>query len=123
MMTMRRRLLLLLLTALALLMLIGGAVGYWVGAATTRDAYDRALANTAFALAADIRVEGERLVFRPPAVGTALYLGADDGTMLYAITDPQQELIAGSARLPREWPAANRTAAGAIFRELAFQGL
>ncbi|MGA2562941.1 MAG: sensor histidine kinase N-terminal domain-containing protein [Steroidobacteraceae bacterium] len=123
MMTMRRRLLLLLLPALALLMLIGGVVDYWIAAATTRDAYDRALANTAFALAADIRVEAGRLVFRPPAVGSALYAGADDGTMLYAITGAQHELIAGSARLPREWPAATRTAAGAIFRDLAFQGL
>jgi len=123
MMTMRRRLLLLLLPALALLMLIGGVVDYWIAAATTRDAYDRALANTAFALAADIRVEAGRLVFRPPAVGSALYAGADGGTMLYAITGPQHELIAGSARLPREWPAATRTAAAAIFRDLAFQGL
>jgi two-component system sensor histidine kinase TctE len=123
MMTMRRRLLLLLLPALALLMLIGGVVDYWIAAATTRDAYDRALANTAFALAADIRVEGERVLFRPPAVGSALYAGADDATMLYAITGPQHELIAGSARLPREWPAATRAAAGAIFRDLAFQGL
>jgi two-component system, OmpR family, sensor histidine kinase TctE len=129
MMTIRRRLLLLLLPALALLMLIGGAVDYWIAAATTRDAYDRALANTAFALAADIRIEGQRLVFRPPAIGRTLYAGApslegaaDDGTMLYAITGPQQELIAGSAQLPRVWPAAARVVAGAIFRDLDLQG-
>src|ERR1700734_2074306 len=121
MMTMRRRLLLLLLPALALLMLIGGVVDYWIAVATTRDAYDRALANTAFALAADIRVENERLVFRPPAVGSALYVGAAAGPFLSGIRGAQHELFAGGARLPREWPAANRTAAGAIFRELAFQ--
>ena len=57
MITIRRRLLLLLLPALAILMLIGGVVDYWIAVATTRDAYDRALANTAVALTANIRLD------------------------------------------------------------------
>jgi len=119
MMTIRRRLLLLLLPALALLMLIGGIVDYWIAAATTRNAYDRALANTAFALAADIRVEDGQLKFRPPAVGTAL--AVDDGTTLFAIMGPTGTLIAGNAQLPGADPAAGRLVDRAIFRDLDFQ--
>jgi len=120
MMTIRRRLLLLLLPALALLMLIGGVVDYWIAAATTRNAYDRALANTAYALAADIRVEGGQLKFRPPAVGTAL--SADDGSTLFAITGPERELIAGNAHVPLAWPDAGRLVGRATFRDAEFQG-
>ena len=65
MMTIRRRLLLLLLPALALLMLIGGVVDYRMAVATTRNAYDRALANTALALAANIRVEEQAAAIQP----------------------------------------------------------
>jgi two-component system sensor histidine kinase TctE len=122
MMTIRRRLLLLLLPALALLMLIGGVVDYWIAAATTRDAYDRALANTAFALAADIRVEDQQLHFRPPAVGSALSAGTDDGRTLFAITGPQHERVAGNAELPSDWAVPGRLIGRAVFRDLSFQG-
>ena len=59
--TIRRRLLLLLLPALAVLMFLGGVVDYWVASATTRDAYDQALASSAQAAAASVRTEGGQL--------------------------------------------------------------
>jgi hypothetical protein len=47
MITIRQRLLLLLLPALVLLMLLGGVADYWIAVATTRNAYDQALASAA----------------------------------------------------------------------------
>jgi len=117
MMTIRRRLLLLLLPALAILMLIGGVVDYWIAVSTTRDAYDRALANTAFALAANIRLENQRLRFSPPTIGGAL-----DGSTIYAITGPDRELISGAQQLPASAPGAGRAVGRATFWDAAFQG-
>src|SRR5450755_4506594 len=117
MMTIRRRLLLLLLPALAILMLIGGVVDYWVAVATTRNAYDRALANTAFALAGTLRVENQRLRFSPPAAGSTL-----DGSTIYAITGPDRELVAGTPQLPATAPAAGRAVGRATFWDAPLQG-
>ncbi|HEY3809356.1 MAG TPA: ATP-binding protein [Steroidobacteraceae bacterium] len=94
MMTIRRRLLLLLLPALAALMLIGGVVDYRVAMVTTRDAYDRALANSALAVAANLRVENGRLVFSRQGD-----LGALEGNTLYALVGPDGSLIAGQPEL------------------------
>src|SRR5690349_7449913 len=100
--TIRRRLLLLLLPALAILMLIGGAVDYRVAVATTRNAYDRALANAALALAANLRTdEGNRLRFNPTAAGNAL-----TGGTIYAIVGPDGALISGLPALPASAPAS-----------------
>jgi two-component system sensor histidine kinase TctE len=117
MMTIRRRLLLMLLPALAILMLIGGLADYWVAVASTRNAYDHALANSAFALTATIRVENQRLRFFAPAAE-----GAFDGNTLFAITGPAHELIAGTAQLPSVAPPSARAAGRAIFWDAAFQG-
>src|SRR5665213_1200061 len=117
MMTVRRRLLLILLPALAVLMLIGGLADYWVAVASTRNAYDHALANTAFALTATIRVENQRLRFFAPAAA-----GAFDGSTLFAITGPAHELIAGAAQLPVTAPPAARPAGRATFWDAGFLG-
>jgi two-component system, OmpR family, sensor histidine kinase TctE len=121
MITIRRRLLLLLLPALALLMLLGGVVDYWVAVATTRNAYDRALANTAFALAGSLRVENQSLRFSPPAAGSTL-----DGGTIYAITGPNRELIAGAPQLSGSAAAAGggagRSMGRATFWDAALQG-
>jgi two-component system sensor histidine kinase TctE len=103
-MTIRRRLLLLLLPALALLMLIGGVVDYRVAVATTRNAYDRALAQTALALAADIRAEDGQVRFEraragaTPPDGTPPEASLPDGT-LYAVTTADGRLISGLEQL------------------------
>lgn len=107
-MTIRRRLLLMLLPALAVLMLIGGAVDYRMAVVTTRNAYDRALANTALALAASMRTEEGQLRFSRAVAGEVLA----DGT-LYAITGPDQTLIAGMPQLASASAARIAAAAGA----------
>lgn len=117
MMTIRRRLLLMLLPALAILMLIGGLADYWVAVASTRNAYDHALANTAFALTATIRVENQRLRFTAPAAS-----GAFDGSTLFAITGPAHELIAGAPQLPATAPLSARPAGRATFWDADFLG-
>jgi two-component system sensor histidine kinase TctE len=117
MITIRRRLLLLLLPALALLMLIGGVVDYRVAVATTRDAYDRALANTAFVLAANVHVEQERLMFS--AGGSA---GALDGSMQYAVIGPDRQLISGMQPLLLDAPAPVPSGRRASYRDVQLQG-
>jgi two-component system sensor histidine kinase TctE len=57
-MTLRRRLLLLLLPSLALLMTAGALVDRWVALASTREAYDRALAGMAMAAIAYLQADG-----------------------------------------------------------------
>lgn len=57
-MTLRRRLLLLLLPSLALLLLAGALVDRWVALASTREAYDRALAGMVMAAAAYLQADG-----------------------------------------------------------------
>ena len=61
MMTIRQRLLLLLLPALVILMLLGGLADYWIAVATTRNAYDQALASVAVAAAASLRSDDGKL--------------------------------------------------------------
>jgi len=102
-MTIRRRLLSLLLPALAVLMLIGGVVDYRVAILTTQNAYDQALANTAAAFAANIRIEDGKLRFMPAGAGGALESGA-----IYAIVGPARELISGSPQLAESEAATGR---------------
>lgn len=116
MMTVRRRLLLLLLPALALLMLIGGAVDYRVAVVTTRNAYDRALANTALALAANLRVEDGQLRFSRAGASGAL-----EGGTLYAILGPEHELIAGLPQLAAT-AAVTRSVGRTGYADLQLQG-
>jgi two-component system sensor histidine kinase TctE len=121
MMTVRRRLLLLLLPALALLMLIGGVVDYRVAVVTTRNAYDRALANTALALAANIQIEDGRLRF-----SRARASGALEGSTLYAIWGPDHQLISGTPQLTAAAAATaaspTRNAGRAGYRDTQLQG-
>ncbi len=100
MMTIRQRLLLLLLPALAILMLLGGLADYWIAVATTRNAYDQALASAALAAAASMRSDDGKLQISA-AQRAALTRGPDaEGSTLYSITGPAGELIAGAAQLP-----------------------
>jgi len=129
MMTIRRRLLLLLLPALAILMLLGGLVDYWIAAVTTQNAYDQALASTAFAAAAYLNVDQGKTVFTPSPRTAALLLagsGAAGDSMLYAVRGPDGELIAGRPELPSAFAAAPVSAAAAdsrvAFRDARVQG-
>lgn len=127
MMTIRQRLLLLLLPALAILMLLGGLADYWIAVATTRNAYDQALASAALAAAASMHSDDGKLQINA-AQRAAVTRGPDaEGSTLYAITGPGGELIAGTAGLPSA-AASSARAAGArgesvAFRDADYQGL
>ena len=116
-MTIRRRLLSLLLPALALLMLIGGVVDYRVAILTTRNAYDQALANTAAAFAASLRIEDGQLRFLPAGAGGALESGA-----IYAIVGPARELISGMQQLADSDTAGGRVAGHTRYWNAQLQG-
>jgi two-component system, OmpR family, sensor histidine kinase TctE len=133
MMTIRQRLLLLLLPALAILMLLGGLADYWIAVATTRNAYDQALASAALAAAASMRSDDGKLQISA-AQRAALTRGPDaEGSTLYSITGAAGELIAGAAQLPAAPLSASArgdTVRGegarrdsVTFRDVDFQGL
>ena len=122
--TIRQRLLLMLLPALALLMLLGGVADYWIAVATTRNAYDQALASAAVAAAASLRSEDGK--WQLDAAQRALVTrraGADD-SRLYSITGPAGELIAGAAQLPAAAGRGVDSGRGdsVSFRDAAYQG-
>ncbi|MGA8708121.1 MAG: sensor histidine kinase N-terminal domain-containing protein [Steroidobacteraceae bacterium] len=116
-MTIRRRLLLMLLPALVLLMLIGGIVDYRVAVATTRTAYDRALAHTALALAADVRLEDGQLRFERTDAGGAL----QDGT-LYAVATAAGRPVSGLAPLTQGPAPLLQGAEHASYHDAQLQG-
>lgn len=107
-MTIRRRLLLLLLPALAALMVGGGVVDYWIAVATTRDAFDRALASAAFAAGAYVQ-GGEAAASERDAPRATGMLRGDriEGLRFYAISAPDGRLLAGDAQLAK-LPLAHR---------------
>ena len=131
MMTIRRRLLLLLLPALAILMLLGGLVDYWIALATTQNAYDQALASTAFAAAAYVTFDQGKAAFTP-SPRTAALLRAGSGvagdSLLYAVTGPDGALIAGNPGLPAGFALPIPGATGSpdsrvVFRDVRVQGV
>jgi len=120
--TIRQRLLLLLLPALALLMLLGGVADYWIAVATTRNAYDQALASAALAAAASVRADDGQWQLGAAQRAAVTPRAAADGSRLYAITGPAGELIAGSAQLPVALPGASGHGDGVSFRDADYQG-
>jgi two-component system sensor histidine kinase TctE len=123
MMTIRQRLLLLLLPALAILMLLGGLADYWIAVATTRNAYDQALASAAMAAASSMRSDDGKLQVSA-AQRAALSRGPDaEGSTLFSITGPAGELIAGAAQLPAAPASAGARSDNVTFRDASFQGL
>jgi two-component system sensor histidine kinase TctE len=127
MMTIRQRLLLLLLPALAILMLLGGLADYWIAVATTRNAYDQALASAAMAAASLVRSDDGRLQINAAQRAAVTRRADADGSTLYSITGPGGELLAGTAQLPAAVPAGTRGDSAhpdnVSFSDAEFQGL
>jgi two-component system sensor histidine kinase TctE len=117
--TIRRRLLLMLLPTLALLMMIGGVIDYRVAVVTTRDAYDRALAGTAKALAAYLRTDGDEVQFNRAGAGAAL----QDDT-LYAVWTPEAGVIAGVTLLADalRQPSTPQGSSHTVYRDAQLAG-
>jgi two-component system, OmpR family, sensor histidine kinase TctE len=128
MMTIRRRLLLLLLPALAILMLLGGLADYWIAVATTRNAYDQALASAAMAAAASLRSENGNWQISAAQRAAVTRRADGNGDTLYSITGPGGERIAGSADLPTApltggAPGDGSRSDSISFRDADYQGL
>ena len=123
MMTIRQRLLLLLLPALAILMLLGGLADYWIAVATTRNAYDQALASVAVAAAASLRSDDGKLQISAAQRAAVTRRPESEGSALYSITGPGGELMAGSANLPAAAPGAGLHSDSVMFRDAEFQGM
>jgi two-component system sensor histidine kinase TctE len=123
MITIRQRLLLLLLPALVLLMLLGGVADYWIAVATTRNAYDQALASAALAAAASLHSDDGRLQIGAAQRAAVAGRADADGSTLYSITGPDGELIAGSAQLPAAAPGSGARNGSVSFRDADFQGM
>ncbi len=123
MMTIRQRLLLLLLPALAILMLLGGVADYWIAVATTRNAYDQALASVAVAAAASLRSDDGKLQITAAQRAAVTRRPESEGNALYSITGPGGELMAGSANLPAAAPGVGLHSDSVTFRDAEFQGL
>ena len=101
-MTIRRRLLLLLLPALAALMVAGGLVDYWITVTTTREAFDRGLASTAFAAAAYVQsTDRDAAVHYSPTATAFLRGDRSEGLRFYAISAASGKLLAGDAQLAK----------------------
>ena len=123
MMTIRQRLLLLLLPALVILMLLGGLADYWIAVATTRNAYDQALASVAVAAAASLRTDDGKLQIGAAQRAAVTGRADSDGSTLYSVTGPGGELIAGTAQLPAALPVSGARGDSVSFRDADFQGL
>lgn len=123
MMTIRQRLLLLLLPALLILMLLGGLADYWIAVATTRNAYDQALASVAVAAAAALHSDDGRLQISAAQRAAVTGRADGDGSTLYSIIGPEGELIAGTAQLPVAAPSNGAHNGSVSFRDADFQGL
>ena len=123
MMTIRQRLLLLLLPALAILMLLGGLADYWIAVATTRNAYDQALASVAVAAAGSLRSDDGKLQISAAQRAAVTRRPESEGSALYSITGPGGELMAGSANLPAAAPGVGLHGDSVTFRDAEFQGL
>src|ERR1700722_10224844 len=121
--TIRQRLLLLLLPALAILMLLGGLADYWIAVATTRNAYDQALASVAVAAAASLRSDDGKLQISAAQRAAVTRRPESEGSALYSITGPGGELMAGSANLPAAAPGVGLHGDSVTFRDAEFQGL
>jgi two-component system sensor histidine kinase TctE len=123
MMTIRQRLLLLLLPALVILMLLGGLADYWIAVATTRNAYDQALASVAVAAAASLRSEDGRPQISAAQRAAITRRLDSEGSTLYSITGPGGELIAGTAQLPAAPPSPGARGDSVSFRDADYQGI
>jgi two-component system sensor histidine kinase TctE len=119
-MTVRRRLLMLMLPALAILMLGGGLVDYFIAVATTRNAYDQALASMGLAIAAYLHTDDERLVFTPPMRLAGMSTVARPDNELFSIVAADGELIAGLKELPQVRAAGDTP--GEAFTDADYHG-
>src|SRR5262245_33809101 len=105
-MSIRRRLLALLAVP-AIVVLLAGTVSDYISSITpVRDAYDRALADAALAIAGHVRADasGRVTLVLPPEAITVLRTDAIDA-IYFRVTGPDGAWLAGDRDLPEARPA------------------
>ena len=106
--SLRRQLLQRLLPAMLALLLAGAATAYWVAWRSATKAYDRALFDTALAIAEQLRmVDGKPQLSLSPQARAVLLTDKFD-QIFYAVRGPQAKLLDGNGDLPI-WPAADQS--------------
>lgn len=103
--TLRARLLRHVLLPLALTWLVGTLAMVLVSNGFTERAFDRSLLGDAYAMAANVRLDNERLdlVLTPREIRSVLFDPVE--TIFFSVLDPDGRLLAGNARLEAAPPA------------------
>lgn len=118
--SLRSRLLRQVLLALALIWLLGTGVALWVTNTFTQRAFDRALLDDAYAIAANVRAGPDgALAFGLSAREVQAVLFDQVETVYFAVLQPDGQLLAGNAQLPVAAPAGG---AAYGFADLIYHG-
>lgn len=96
----RLRLLAWLVPALLTLIAISASVAYFVALHVATLAYDRALLDPALAMASHLAWKGGRVEFDLPRIAQQVLLVDSKDELVFRITGPHGELVAGDADLP-----------------------
>jgi two-component system sensor histidine kinase TctE len=116
----RRRLLALLVVPTTLVLLAGAASDFISGITPVRDAYDRALADAALAIAGHVRTDaaGHLSVVLPEEAIAVLRTDSSD-SIYFRVSGPDGAYLAGDKDLPEVASRARNPA----FRDLVFRGM
>lgn len=116
----RRRLLALLVVPATLVLLAGAASDFLSGISPVRDAYDRALADAALAIAAHVRMDASgHLSVELPEEAIAMLRTDSTDSIYFRVTGPDGTLLAGDADLPK----ATLHTRNPSFRDIVFRGM
>ncbi|HJW04146.1 MAG TPA: sensor histidine kinase [Azospira sp.] len=99
--SLKRLLLLWLLPAMLLLVAAGGLTAYGIALRSATQAYDRALLDTALALAGQIHVKDGQLQINLPSQAQEILLTDRYDQVFYEVIGPDDQFIAGHHHLPR----------------------
>src|SRR5688572_29257544 len=116
----RRRLLALLVVPATLVLLAGAASDFISGISPVRDAYDRALADAALAIAGHVRTDATgHLSVELPEEAIAMLRTDSADSIFFRVMGPDGGLLAGDADLPGATPLSRNPS----FRDIVFRGM
>ena len=98
--SLRRQLLLRLLVPLAALFCIGAAASYYIALGFANNAYDRALYDSARALAQQVKVVNDRTVVDLPRAALEMFEWDDLDTTYYRISSASEGFLFGHKAMP-----------------------
>jgi two-component system, OmpR family, sensor histidine kinase TctE len=116
----RRRLLALLVVPATLVLLAGAASDFISGITPVRDAYDRALADAALAVAAHVRTDASgRLSVVFPEEAIAVLRADSTDTIYFRVSGPDGSFLAGD----KDLPVVDTRSANPAYRDLVVRGM